>query len=131
MNPRWTGRCSKTRLSTLWKVAFSDSLTRIVSDAALTMATSRCRRSGDAVSTFCSMIDDGSAAAVLDEAEDVVNAVLSEVLADVARTTPRGGEGDRPWWRRLEATAQSFVRHAGQLGRLGMKALEDRDKALL
>ena len=46
-------------------------------------------------------MDDGSAAAVLDEAEDVVNAVLHEVLADVVRSNPLGAQAGRPWWRRF------------------------------
>jgi len=38
-------------------------------------------------------IDDGSAAAILDEAEDIVNAAGSEVFAQVERESA-------PWWRR-------------------------------
>ena len=45
-------------------------------------------------------LEDGSAAAVLDEAEDIVNAVLPDALADVVRSTPRGPD-DKPWWRRF------------------------------
>src|SRR5215216_1908849 len=40
-------------------------------------------------------IDDGSAAAILDEAEDIVNAALPDVLSDVARTMPRGTDADK------------------------------------
>jgi len=36
-------------------------------------------------------VDDGSAAAVLDEAEEIINAVGPDVLAEVRRTDERGG----------------------------------------
>lgn len=39
-------------------------------------------------------LDDGSAAAVLDEAEEIVNAVGAEVLAEVDAPRP-------PWYRRI------------------------------
>ncbi|MBK9180644.1 MAG: hypothetical protein IPM45_13980 [Acidimicrobiales bacterium] len=38
-------------------------------------------------------LDDGRAAAILDEAEDIVNAAGPEILAEVQR-------GRRPWWKR-------------------------------
>ena len=48
-------------------------------------------------------LDDGSAAALLDVAEDIVNAVLPSTLAEVdgPRTDADGEEGDEhgPWWR--------------------------------
>jgi hypothetical protein len=42
-------------------------------------------------------LDDGSAAAVLDEAEDIVNAVGPEVLADVRASNRKGW---KRFWRR-------------------------------
>jgi hypothetical protein len=41
-------------------------------------------------------LDDGSAAAVLDEAEDIVNSVGPEVLAEVRASTKKGWR----FWRR-------------------------------
>lgn len=37
-------------------------------------------------------LDDGSAAAVLDQAEDIVNAIGAQVLADMAAESERGGK---------------------------------------
>ena len=41
-------------------------------------------------------LDDGSAAALLDEAEDIINAAGPEILAEVQAEQDR-----RPFWRRL------------------------------
>jgi hypothetical protein len=41
-------------------------------------------------------LDDGSAAALLDEAEDVINSAGPEILAEV-----RAEQDRRPFWRRL------------------------------
>lgn len=48
-------------------------------------------------------LDDGSAARLLDEAEDIVNAALPMALADVDEDRRRleGRGDDRPWWRRF------------------------------
>jgi hypothetical protein len=49
-------------------------------------------------------LDDGSAARLLDEAEDIVNAALPAAIAEVdgpGRRFPAPGDGDRPWWRRF------------------------------
>lgn len=45
-------------------------------------------------------LDDGSAAALLDEAEDVVNAALPDVLAEM-QATKSGSDPQDPWWRRF------------------------------
>lgn len=44
-------------------------------------------------------LDDGSAAAILDEAEDIVNAIAGSVLAEVQAETNRP-RGLRRWFRR-------------------------------
>ena len=41
-------------------------------------------------------VDDGSAAAVLDEAEDIVNAAGPSILAEIDRQQPR-----QPFWKRF------------------------------
>ena len=41
-------------------------------------------------------LDDGSAAALLDEAEDIINTAGPEILAEV-----QAEQGRRPFWRRL------------------------------
>ena len=46
-------------------------------------------------------LGDGSAAALLDAAEDIVNAVLPETLADLKNRGGADGDGDGPWWRRF------------------------------
>ena len=53
-------------------------------------------------------LDDGTAAALLDEAEDIVNAALPAALADVEGPSDRRGRGEHPdadgdgsWWRRF------------------------------
>jgi hypothetical protein len=43
-------------------------------------------------------LDDGSAAAVLDAAEDVLNAIGAQVLAEVEAERLRSANGSR-WWR--------------------------------
>jgi hypothetical protein len=40
-------------------------------------------------------LDDGSAAAVLDEAEQIINAIVPQALAEVAAE-----QAKRPWWKR-------------------------------
>ena len=45
-------------------------------------------------------LDDGSAAAVLDEAEDIINAVVPQMLAEVRATDP-DWSSERRGWRRL------------------------------
>ena len=45
-------------------------------------------------------LDDGSAAAVLDEAEDIINAIVPEVLAEVQAEQQRSRRGVRGWFRR-------------------------------
>ena len=46
-------------------------------------------------------LGDGSAAALLDAAEDIVNAALPETLADLKNQGGGDGDGDGPWWRRF------------------------------
>ena len=41
-------------------------------------------------------LDDGSAAALLDEAEDIINTAGPDILAEV-----QAEQGRRPFWRRL------------------------------
>ena len=60
--------------------------------------------------------DDGSVAAVLDEAEDFINSIGAQVLADVAREQGRGGDAGR---RRQPAQAD-----------LPPQALGDREHGL-
>lgn len=45
-------------------------------------------------------LDDGSAAALLDEAENVVNAALPDALAEL-RAGSSGSDPHDPWWRRF------------------------------
>ena len=47
-------------------------------------------------------LDDGTAAALLDDAENIVNAALPDVLADLERSDTRdNGDSDGPWWRKF------------------------------
>ena len=49
-------------------------------------------------------LGDGTAAKLLDEAEDIVNAALPAAIADVDEDRRRRAEvdgEDRPWWRRF------------------------------
>jgi hypothetical protein len=45
-------------------------------------------------------VPDDEAAAVLDNAEDIVNAVGPSVLAEVKAEEEREGRGGSRWWRR-------------------------------
>lgn len=44
-------------------------------------------------------LDDGSAAAVLDEAEDIINAIVPQVLAEVRANDPEWNPEPRGWRR--------------------------------
>jgi hypothetical protein len=46
-------------------------------------------------------LDDGSASAVLDEAEDIVNAALPHTIEDIDGSRPDRSPAGDPWWRRF------------------------------
>ena len=51
-------------------------------------------------------LEDGTAAALLDEAEDIVNAAMPEVLSEVdgpqrSKRTPAPDDDDAKWWKRF------------------------------